>query len=129
MAERISFFTHKGKSIMFIDFSHCQPKEVLPLLSDIQITVARHEKKSLLILTDMTDAHLDRNGAQRMKEVLVLDTPYVKRSAWLGMQSVPKVYVENFKSFSHRELTFFNTREEALEWLVAETRASSDHGG
>jgi hypothetical protein len=120
MQERISFFTHQGKSIMFIDFRHCEPKDVLPLLNQIQTTVARHERKSLLILTDMTDAHLDRTGAQRMKEVLVLDTPYVKRSAWIGFQSIPKVYIDNFKSFSHRELTSFATREEALEWLVAE---------
>jgi len=42
MQERISFFTHQGKSIMFIDFSHCQPKEILPLLNQIQTTVARH---------------------------------------------------------------------------------------
>jgi hypothetical protein len=120
MTERVSFFTHKGKSIMFIDFRNCEPKDVLPLLNEIQATVSRHERKSLLIFTDMTDAHIDRTGAQRMKEVLVLDTPFVKRSAWTGIQSVPKVYVDNFKSFSHRELTFFPTREEALEWLVAE---------
>jgi hypothetical protein len=120
MKERISFFTHDSKSIMFIDFRHCEAKEVLPLLTEIQTTVARHERKSLLILTDMTDSHIDRTGAQKMKEVLVLDTPYVKRSAWIGMQSVPKAYIDNFKSFSHRELTFFHTREAALEWLVAE---------
>jgi len=120
MSERISFFTHKGKSIMFIDFRNCEAKDVQPLLNEVQQTVARHERKSLLIFTDMTGAHLDRNGAQRMKEVLVLDTPYVKRSAWIGTQSVPKVYVDNFKSFSHRELTFFHSRAEALEWLVTE---------
>jgi hypothetical protein len=120
MEERISFFQHKGKSVMFIDFSHCQPKDVLPLLNQIQMTVARHERNSVLILTDMTDAHIDRTGAQRMKEVLVLDTPYVKRSAWLGIQSIPKAFIDNFKSFSHRELTFFDTREQALEWLVGE---------
>jgi len=121
MEDRISFFTHEGKSIMFVDFRHCQPKDVLPLLNQIQTTVARHERKSLLILTDMTDSHIDRTGAQRMKEVLVLDTPYVKRSAWMGMQSIPKAYIDNFRSFSHRELTFFETREEALTWLVQET--------
>ena len=120
MKERISFFTHQGKSIMFIDFSHCEPKEVLPLLTQIQMTVSRHERNSLLILTDMTEARFDRSAAQKMKEVLVLDTPYVKRSAWIGIQSVPKTYIDNFRSFSHRQLTFFDTREGALEWLVAE---------
>ena len=120
MLERISFFTHQGKSIMFIDFNHCEPKDIVPLLSQIQMTVARHEKHSVLIFADMTDAHIDRAAAQRMKEVLVLDTPYVKRAAWIGAQSVPKAFLDNFKSFSHRELTFFDTRDEALDWLVSE---------
>jgi hypothetical protein len=122
MQERISFFTYKGKSIMFIDFSHSQPKEILPLLNQIQITVARHERNSVLIFSDMTGAHIDRASAQRMKEVLVLDTPFVKRAAWIGVESIPKAYIDNFKSFSHRELTFFDTREEALEWLVREEK-------
>jgi len=120
MQERISFFTHQGKSIMFIDFSHCQPKEILPLLNQIQTTVARHERNSVLIFSDMTGAHIDRAAAQRMKEVLVLDRPFVKRAAWIGVQSIPKAYIDNFKSFSHRELTFFDTREEALDWLARE---------
>ncbi|MGC2185609.1 MAG: hypothetical protein WA637_20245, partial [Terriglobales bacterium] len=56
----------------------------------------------------------------RMKEVLVHDRPYVKRSAWVGVDSVPHVYYENIKSFSQREFPPFKTREEAMDWLVEE---------
>lgn len=118
MAERISFFTHKDKSIMLVDFSHCTEKEIMPLLDQIKNTVARHEKNSVLILGDMTDAHLDRATAQHMKEVLVFDKPYVKRAAWVGAKSLPKAYLDNFKSFSRREIPMFETREEAIDWLV-----------
>ena len=118
--DRISFITHRGKAIMLIDVSHCEPKEILLLLEEIQHTVARHEKGSLLTLADLTGAHVDKAVATRMKEVLVRDRPFVKRSAWVGVESVPKVYYENIKTFSQRDFPPFKTREEAMDWLVKE---------
>jgi hypothetical protein len=120
MSDRISFVTHRGKAIMVIDFSQGEAKEILLLLEEIQNTVARHEKGSLLTLADLTGAHVDRAVATRMKEVLVRDRPYVKRSAWVGVESVPKVYYENIKTFSQRDFPPFKTREEAMDWLVEE---------
>jgi hypothetical protein len=120
MDERISFLTHQGKSIMVVDLSHCEPKEILLMLEEIQRTVARHAPGSLLILSDVTGAHFDRAVATRIKEVAVRDRPYVKRSAWVGVDSIPKVYYENLKSFSQREFPSFKTREEAMDWLVKE---------
>jgi len=120
MPDRISFITHKGKPIMMVDFSHCEAKEILLLLDEVQLTVARHERGSLLTLGDWTGAHVNRDVATRMKEVLVMDRPFVKRSAWVGLDSVPHVYFENIKSFSQRQLPAFKTREEAMDWLVGE---------
>ena len=120
MDERISFVTHQGKMIMLIDFSHLEPKELLLLLEEIQQVVARHARDSLLTLADLTGAHIDRSVATRMKEVLVHDRPYVRRSAWVGVDSVPHVYYENIKSFSQRDFPPFKTREEAMDWLVEE---------
>jgi hypothetical protein len=118
--ERISFIKHKGKPIMLVDLSNCEAKEILLLLDEAQRTVARHERGSLLTLGDMTGAHIDRAVATRMKEVLVLDRPFVKRSAWVGVDSVPRVYYENIKTFTQRQLPSFKTREEAMDWLVSE---------
>jgi hypothetical protein len=120
MEERISYITYHGKTIMVIDFSHCEPKEILSMLEEIQRTVARHAPGSLLILSDLTSAHFDRAVTTRIKEVAVRDRPYVKRSAWVGVDSIPKVYYENIKSFSQRDFPSFKTREEAMDWLVKE---------
>jgi hypothetical protein len=120
MQDRISYITHHGQEIMVIDFSHCDPPSMLVLLEVVQRMVARHSRGSLLTLADLTGAHVDRTVATRMKEVLVHDRPYVKRSAWVGVESMPKVYYENIKSFSQRTFPTFKTREEALDWLVKE---------
>ncbi|HST11516.1 MAG TPA: hypothetical protein VLL05_14160 [Terriglobales bacterium] len=120
MSDRIAFITHRGKAIMLLDFSQCEPKEILLMLEEIQRTVARHDRNSLLTLADLTGAHIDRAVATRMKEVLVMDRPYVKKSAWVGVDSLPKVYYDNIKSFTQREFPPFQTREAAMDWLTEE---------
>ena len=119
--ERLQFVKHKGQAIFVIDFSHASEKEMLLLLDQVRAMIARHEPGSVLTLADFTGAHVDKNVATRIKEVLTLDRPYVKKSAWVGAESLPHVFYEHFKSFSRREFPTFKTREEAMEWLVAGT--------
>jgi hypothetical protein len=118
--ERLRFIKHKGQAIFVVDFSHCGGKEILLLIEQIRAIVARHAHGSMLVLSDFTGAEIDKKVATRMKEVLTLDRPYVKRSAWVGAESVPQVFQDNIKSFSQREYPVFKTREEAMEWLVEE---------
>jgi hypothetical protein len=117
--ERLRFIKHKGHAIYSIDFTHCTAKELLSLLDLIRADIGRHALGSLLTLADFTGAEIDKKVATRVKEVLVLDRPYVKRSAWLGTESLPHVFYEHFKSFSQRDLPVFKTREEAMDWLVS----------
>jgi len=117
---RLRFIKHKGHAIFLIDFSHCTPKEMLLLLDQVRADVARHAPGSVLTLADFTDAHVDKTVATRIKEVLTLDRPYVKKSAWVGTESLPHVFYEHFKSFSQRDFPTFETREEAMDWLVAD---------
>lgn len=118
--ERLRFVKHKGQSIFLIDFSHCKGKEILLLLDQVRANVARHAPGSVLTLVDFSAAQVGKAVATRIKEVLVLDRPYVKKSAWVGTDSLPHVFYENFKNFSRREFPTFETREEAMEWLVKE---------
>lgn len=118
--DRLQFVKHKGQSIFVLDFTHCAAKEVLLLLEMIRATVARQAPGSLLILADFGGTEINKQVATRVQEVLVLDRPYVKRAAWVGTENLPHVFYEHFKSFSQRELPRFETREEAMDWLVAE---------
>jgi hypothetical protein len=118
--ERLRFIKHKGHAIYNIDFTHCTAKEILLLLDQIRADIARHEPGSVLVLADFTGAQIDKNVATRLKEVLVLDRPYVKRSAWVGTESLPHIFLEHFKNFSQRDFPVFKTREEAMEWLVTD---------
>jgi hypothetical protein len=117
-SERLRFIKHKEQAIFQIDFSHCTAKEILLMLDQVRLDVARHAPGTVLILADFSGAEIDKKVATRLKEVLVLDRPYVRKSAWIGAEAVPHVFYENFKTFSQRDFPTFKTREEALDWLV-----------
>ncbi|HTT25303.1 MAG TPA: hypothetical protein VMG82_40690 [Candidatus Sulfotelmatobacter sp.] len=117
---RLRFVSHKGQAIFLIDFSHCQGKDMLVLLDQVRAEIASHEPATVLTLADFSGAKIDKEVATKMKEVLTFDRPYVKKSAWVGTDSLPHVFYENFKSFSRRDFPTFETREEAMEWLVQE---------
>jgi hypothetical protein len=93
---------------------------MLHLLRQVRATVAKHGPKSVLILADYIGAEIDHTVAMKIKEVLALDRPFVKKAAWLGTEHISHALSENFHMFSQRETARFKTREEALEWLVQE---------
>ncbi len=121
MDDRVHFIEHKGKQILLIDFSQATAQQMQLLLEHVRITVAQHARESLLTLADMTDATVDHAVATKIKEVLTLDRPFVKKTAWIGTEKIPHAFVENFRSFSQRDIVTFKTREEAMDWLVEET--------
>jgi hypothetical protein len=118
LEDRLRFIKHKGQAIYVVDLRYCTPKELLLLLDLVRADVARHAPGSLLTLADFTGAQMDKTVATRMKEILVLDRPFVKRSAWVGTESLPYVFYEHFKNFSQRDFPAFETRIEAMDWLV-----------
>ena len=118
--DRVLFLTHQGKQILFIDETNCGAEEIMKVLDDVQRIVTVHPRNSVLILGDLTGAQFSRAAVTRMKEVAVFDRPYVKRAAFVGAQSLPKVFYEALKTFSQREFRRFETREEAMDWLVSE---------
>jgi hypothetical protein len=120
MDERIRFVEHKGKQILLLDFSRATAPQMIPLLTQVQTTVAQQEPKSVLVLADYEGAEIDHKVAMKIKEVLTFDRPFVKKAAWLGSKHIPQELSQSFHLFSQRETATFRTREEALEWLVRE---------
>lgn len=120
MEERIRFISHQGKEVLLVDCSRCAAAELERLVLLVPSFVTAQPKNSVLLLADFSGAQFDRKAITALKESAVFDRPHLKRSAWVGVESIPKVYFQNIKSFSQRELTAFKTREEALDWLVEE---------
>ena len=72
-----------------------------------------------MLLADFSDAQIDREALEHLKLAAVFDRSHLKRSAWVITPSFPKAFYETVKAFSVRELRVFQTREQALSYLVA----------
>jgi hypothetical protein len=121
MHERIQFIDHQGKKILLVDFSNCPADEVEKIARAVPDYVIVNPLGSVLALTDFTAASFDRDAIRAVKETAVFDKPFVKKSALIGTEDLPASFYDELKSYSRRELLIFTTREEALDWLVADS--------
>jgi hypothetical protein len=118
MKDRIRFIIHKGKKILLADATNLSADELVQLSPLALSRITAEPRGSVLLLADFSGSKVDKKSLEALKPALVLDRPYLKRSAWVGTENLPKVFYEHLKSFSQRELPLFKTREEALDWLV-----------
>ena len=118
--DRVRFIEHKGKQVLLLDFSHCEPEEVFQIMDECKRIVTSQPKGSVLTFSDMTEAHFTKDGIQRMKEVAAYDRPFVRRAAIVGRHPASDVVHKAIMDFSQRDVRRFETTDQALDWLTAE---------
>ena len=123
MEEQIRFIAHNGSRVLLIDASNCTPEQITKLCQLVPGFVSTEPRGSVLLLADFTGATFNKDAVASLKEATVYVRPHLKRSAWVGVETLPKVFYQNIKSFSQRDLPTFKSREEALDWLVGAAAA------
>lgn len=116
--DRVRFIAHRDTEILLIDLTNRGAEEVMRIVSEVPDIVTAQPHKSVLILSDLTGAQFSREAVTRMKEVAVFDRPFVKKSAMVGAKSLPEVFYKALQTFARREFPRFNTKEEAMDWLI-----------
>ena len=119
MHERIRFIDHHGKRILLVDLSNCSADEVEEIVRRVPDYITVQPRGSVLVLTDFSGAAFDRDALRAMKETAVFDKPFVKKSALIGTEDLPSSFYDEL--YSQRDLLIFKTREEALDWLAADS--------
>lgn len=118
LRDHIHFLNHQGKQVLLIDLSNCSAPEVGKIFRAVPEFVTSRPRGSVLILSDFTGACFDLEAVRLMRETAVFDKPYVKKSAWTGAENFPQGFAESIGSFSRRDFPVFETRQEAMAWLV-----------
>ena len=99
------------KRFSLVDFSNCPANEVEEIARSVPDYITVQPRGSVLVLTDFSGAAFDRDALQAMKETAVFDEPFVKKSALIGTESLPRDFYEDMTRFSRRELPILKTRE------------------
>jgi len=83
-------------------------------------------QNSVLTLTDVTGARYNLETTQALKEFTRDNKPYVKAGAVVGLDALKKIVYTGIAHFSGRNLAAFDDLEIAKEWLVGQSRATSE---
>jgi hypothetical protein len=117
--DRVRFIDHEGHRILLLDYSNCTNSAEMLKMIEIRKAIAKAQRPaSLLTLTDATGAKFNHDVLKKIKEAAALERPVIKRAAVVGIDTVSKAVIDAVRAFSGRRWANFNTREEALDWLV-----------
>lgn len=115
---KVYFIGHKGKEILFIDFSNCELDEIFPIIEESKTIIKSKPKNSLLTLTNISNTNFNENISDAFKEYTIHNKPYVKAGAVVGVTGLKKIVYMAVAKFSGRTLTLFDDIEQAKNWLV-----------
>ena len=115
----ISFTEHKGKQILYEDYSDTGPGTIDPLLDEAAKIIRSSPEKSVLALVNVKNAKFNAEVSTKMKEFVKLNTPYIKVSAIIGMSGLQSVIYRAILAFTGRDnLKVFSSEEEAKDFLA-----------
>lgn len=114
----VESIVHKGKSIIVIDISGCNPDEVSMTINEASKKISVLPPKSGLILTDVTATIYNQTTSNYIKDFSSKNTPFVKASAVVGADGLREVLLKTVAMITKREIKPFGTRAEAMDWLA-----------
>ncbi len=110
--------SHRGKNIVVVDIAHTAPAETISALKEAQKRIAENPPKSILMLTDVTDTTYNKDVSAAIQDFSAKNTPYVMRSAVVGVDGLKQVLLRTVNLITRREIKSFPSRQEALDWLA-----------
>ena len=117
--DRIRFVTHRGQRILLLDFAGCTAEEVAAISDQVPEIVTQEPTGSVLVVADFAGAEFSRDAVERIKIATALDRPHIKRAAWVRTENLPKALYDSIRRFSARDFPIFDSREEAMDYLVS----------
>ncbi len=119
MADRIRWTTHKGKSVLRLDYSGLRGKELSATVRQASAFYKDTPLRSVLCLADVRNAVADEDSMEVLKSTIKLTKPHDKKVAVLGIQGVKSVLLMAVNLFTGHQMKPFNDEQTALDWLVS----------
>jgi hypothetical protein len=118
--ERLRFVTHRDRKVLLLDFTNCTPDEIGAIADRVPAVVTLEPSGSVLVVADYSGAEFDREAVEHIKIATAFDRAHIKRAAWVLTENLPKVLYDSVRQFSARDFPVFNTRQEALDYVVSD---------
>jgi hypothetical protein len=118
--ERAHFIEHMGKRIFILDFTNCQPAEMLPLIDECARQVQAQPEKSIYTVTIATGGKFDFDVVNKLKQLTTENAPHVIKSAVVGTTGMQQVALMLVANFSNRAFEMFDDLALAKKFIAAD---------
>jgi hypothetical protein len=115
----ISFIQHKGTKILYVDYSHCNTaQETINHLYKVR-DYFKNSNEKFIVLNDFSTAPVSNEFMDLAKVCAreVFDEKTIK-SACIGITGIKKILLGAFNLVAKYKIAAFNSKEEALNYLV-----------
>ncbi len=120
----VTWTEYKGKRILDVDYRDLDPKEFIESLDLVVKTILEVPPPTKIIsLTNLEGAVVNKEGMAKLKEMGPKVETRIEKSAIVGIHGIRHVLLSAYNRVtgaSKHKQRLFNTREEALEWLVSD---------
>lgn len=118
----VRFIEHKGRKIVLLDFVGIKDVDVaLAAVAEATAFIgALPPTKANVTCTDVRDTTYDRRIIDAFKVMTKANAPFVRAAAVVSDSAVHRAAIGMIGLISRRKLEAFNTRDDALDWLVTQ---------
>jgi len=113
-----SFTSEYGKEIFVLNFEGHDIGEASELVDECARQVLQRPEQSVLTLTIATNIKFTPAFVDKLKGLTKGNTPYVRKAAVVGITGLLSVAMSAVSIFSKREFKQFDTKEEAIRYLL-----------
>ena len=117
---RVKFIRHGAAEILFIDWSNAPAEEILAAITEAKKIIASKPPNSVLTLTHVAGARVDRRVTELLKDYVAHNKPFVRAGAVVGLNDLKTIFFNFVNRATGRSLRAHNTIEEAQAWLAAQ---------
>ncbi|NTV51438.1 MAG: hypothetical protein HGA76_00285 [Candidatus Firestonebacteria bacterium] len=119
MAERISFITHRGHEIFYVDYASLKGQEFVDVIRACGRELQRCGKTRILLLINLENSVVTREIAGIMREDTAVTKQFVYKLAIVGANAFHRILASLVISATNNKLMhYFKEMEAAKDWLI-----------
>lgn len=116
----VSYIYHKGKKIMYCDYSQCKTIEQTIAVLNLAKREYLTSNEDFLVLNDFSNCVVSNEFMEKAreygKELFDHRTP---KTASIGISGIKKILLGTYNLFVKNKLLMFERKEDALNFLVS----------
>lgn len=113
-------FTYDSeKKLVFVDYTNMKAAELIAEAARVHNEARSHlTGLKVKVLVDISGVLMNSEAVRAIKESTKRDSEMVEKTAVVGVSGLRRILADAIATFSGTHTKYFETRQDALEWLA-----------